>query len=161
MLISFGMHFFDIMFSSPSNFHDMFSEIKCNYVRCPSLASRQFLGGVLYHYLHLDDCWELSISSYRTDEYLVSICLNMVNNIFKITAILAMLNFWFPHTNFFFFKVKNIKLYWMCPLLTTSDGIYSENNNSSCPGNFLKCEISTAFCPQIVERIRMTNLAIN
>lgn len=157
MLISFGMHFFDIMFSSPSNFHDMFSEIKYNYVRCPSLARRQFLGGVLYHYLHLDDCWELSISSYHTDEYLVSICLNMVNNIFKITAILAMLNFWFPHTNFFFLKSETYQVI----LNVSSDGIYSENNNSSCPANFLNCEISIAFCPRIVERICMTNPTIN
>lgn len=81
MPISFGMHFFEIMFSFPSKLHDMFIEIKYHYVRFPSLANRQFLGGVLHCYLHLDDCGELSISRYHTTEYLVSISFNTMKHI--------------------------------------------------------------------------------
>lgn len=97
-----GMRFFEIMCSFPSSFHDMFIEIKYNYLRFPFFANQQFLGGVLYWYLHLhDDCSELSISSSHMTEYLASIIVNTMNNIFKLTAITATFNFRLPHTNWF------------------------------------------------------------
>lgn len=164
MLISSGIHFFEIMFSFPSSLHDMFIEIKDNYLRFPFFANRQFLSGVLYWYLHLhDDCSELSISSYPTTEYLASIIFNRMNNIFKLTAIMATFNFWVSHTSGFLKSKKKyiyIKLYWMCPLSTKFNGVYWENNNSFCDVNCLNCETSKVFGLSLLS-LHETDLTIN
>lgn len=146
MLISCGMYFFEIVFSFPSNFHDMFIEIKCNYSRFPFCANQQFLCGVLYTVL-LVSRWLFKRVKYQklSHDWISGFCvLNTMDNSFKITARMFILNFWLPRS-----YLKKMKKYYKIilniSLSNLFNGIYSENGNPSCHVNFLNSEISTVF----------------